>query len=104
MLAVDTFTADGDPAALTLSTAARRLFASSVGDEVGGSRAAAEAVPQSLRLLIAWLHESLTAVLGAFAGRHGSVTVCDHLGIVYAGIRGCERYNDCILLITPSYA
>ena len=104
MLAVDAFTVDGDAAALTLSTAARRLFASSVGEMVGGSAAAAEAVLHSLRPLLAWLHESLDAVLGAIAGRHGSVTACDHLRTVYAGIRRCERDTKVHQLTPPLHA
>ena len=66
--------ADVDAAALTLSVAARRLFALVIGDASGGgSTAAAEAahpVLQLLEPLLAWLHESLNAVLDAVAGKH----------------------------------
>ncbi len=96
MLAVDTFTAD-DPAALTLSQAARRLFASMLGDVVGGSTAAAEAVQpvlQSLRPLLAWLHESLEAVVDAVTGGYGNAAACDRLKIACAGI--CWRERDAV--------
>ena len=77
MLALDGLPAEPSAAAMALSTAARRLVASLMATAGRGSPASEASPPvlQSLRQLLAWLHQSLSAVLGGIAGNYAQMSV-----------------------------